>query len=457
MLNISENSLQELKLDQECNCFGKIQKLKVSKKLVYWMLGFLILSFIVSLLPWTQNISAKGKVTTIRPEHRPQAIYPVISGRIAQWYVQEGDTIQAGDTLARITEVKTEYFDPNLLGRTDDQVKAKEFAVKSYEQKAGALEQQLSALDKALKLKLEQAENKVEQAKLKIISDSMDFEAAIISFKNATNLFLRTDTLYNKGLKSLTEWQAKQNKMQEAKAKEISAANKLLLARNELMNARIELNSIRMDYANKIAKSRSDRYATLSNLYDAESTLSKLKITQTSYEARSQFYYITAPQGGIISKIFKKGLGELIKDTEKLMSVMPHDAEMAVELFVRPMDYALLKVGEQVIFTFDGWPAFVFSGWPDQSVGTFRGRVFALDNVINEKNQFRVLVKPDETFDKPWPPELRVGAAANGQILLKDVPLWYEIWRQLNGFPPEYYDLEVEEVKLKAPAEHMKK
>jgi hypothetical protein len=25
-------------------------------------------------------------------------------------------------------------------------------------------------------------------------------------------------------------------------------------------------------------------------------------------------------------------------------------------------------------------------------------------------------------------------------MLLNDVPVWYEIWRQLNGFPPEYYE-----------------
>lgn len=456
MLNVSENSLQDLRLDQECNCFGKIQKLKVSKKLIYWLFGFLIFAFIISLLPWTQNISAKGKVTTLRPEDRPQAVYPVISGRIAQWYVQEGDTIREGDTLARLTEVKTEYFDPNLIARTGEQVMAKQYALKSYEQKAGALEQQLSALEKALRLKLEQAENKVEQAKLKIISDSMDLEVARLADSLAANNLQRTQAMYEKDLKSLNDLQEKQNKRQSAKAKEISAANKLLLAQNNLMNAKIELNSIRMDYANKIAKSKSDRFSTLSSLYGAESDLSKLKVTQTSYETRSQFYYITAPQNGIISKIHKEGIGELIKDTEKLMSIMPMNAVMAVELYVRPMDYALLQVGETVIFTFDGWPAFVFSGWPDESVGTFRGRVFALDNMTGENNLFRVLVEPDKSFEKPWPEALRVGAAANGQILLKDVPLWYEVWRQLNGFPPEYYDLEFEKVKMKAPAKSLK-
>jgi len=37
---------------------------------------------------------------------------------------------------------------------------------------------------------------------------------------------------------------------------------------------------------------------------------------------------------------------------------------------------------------------------------------------------------------------LRIGSGANGFALLNDVPLWYEVWRQLNAFPPNYYDPE---------------
>ena len=31
--------------------------------------------------------------------------------------------------------------------------------------------------------------------------------------------------------------------------------------------------------------------------------------------------------------------------------------------------------------------------------------------------------------------------------MLGNVPVWYELWRQLNGFPPEYYDADAEDFK----------
>ena len=49
-----------------------------------------------------------------------------------------------------------------------------------------------------------------------------------------------------------------------------------------------------------------------------------------------------------------------------------------------------------------------------------------------------MLIKPDER-DVPWPKALRFGAGLKAMILLNDVPIWYELWRQVNGFPPEYY------------------
>jgi adhesin transport system membrane fusion protein len=53
---------------------------------------------------------------------------------------------------------------------------------------------------------------------------------------------------------------------------------------------------------------------------------------------------------------------------------------------------------------------------------------------------------------------LRVGSGAEGIALLNNVPLWYEVWRQLNGFPPDYYDddEDMETPKMKAPAKSIK-
>jgi hypothetical protein len=109
-------------------------------------------------------------------------------------------------------------------------------------------------------------------------------------------------------------------------------------------------------------------------------------------------------------------------------------------MFVEPMDLPLINKGQHVRFIFDGWPAFVFSGWPDASYGTFGGKVFAIDNFISPNGKYRMLVVPEE--NETWPKGIRVGTGANAIALLNDVPIWYELWRKFNGFPPDFYTLQ---------------
>ena len=97
-----------------------------------------------------------------------------------------------------------------------------------------------------------------------------------------------------------------------------------------------------------------------------------------------------------------------------------------------------------------------FSGWPNNSYGTFAGKVFAIDNFISENGKYRVLVSQDPD-DEEWPEELRVGGGANSLVLLNNVRVYYELWRQLNGFPPDYYSKEKpEQVKQKEPLRKVK-
>jgi hypothetical protein len=140
------------------------------------------------------------------------------------------------------------------------------------------------------------------------------------------------------------------------------------------------------------------------------------------------------------------GLGETIKEGDPIVTVMPSNYELAAELFVEPMDLPLININQEVRLLFDGWPTLVFSGWPGASFGTFGGRVVAIDNMISDNGKFRILVKPD-SLQEAWPNALRVGAGVEGFALLNDVPVWYELWRNLNGFPPDFYTQEKENKK----------
>lgn len=388
-------------------------------------------------MPWTQTISSYGKVSTLNPAQRPQTIQSRISGRIEKWFVNEGDHLKKGDTIAYISEIKEDYFDPNLINRTEDQVKSKQSSIQSYEEKVNSIDNQINAINSTLTLKIEQLLNKIKQGSLKVESDSIDFVTSTNNYKISEDQFKRFEELLQKGVISKTDFENRKAKQQEALAKKISSENKWRNSKNELINNYIELNTAKQEYNEKLMKAESDKFSTLSSLYDAEIGLTKMQNQLTNYTIRNTYYYVTAPQDGYVTKTFVLGVGEIVKDSETLISFVPEQKEFSVELYVEPMDLPLVHKGMDVQLTFDGWPAFVFSGWPGVSFGTYHARVVSVDKVISENGKFRVLAI-EEKHD--WPISTQVGGGVQGLVLLKSVPVFYEMWRKLNGFPPEFYE-----------------
>ncbi|GAB4380006.1 MAG: biotin/lipoyl-binding protein [Salibacteraceae bacterium] len=438
MLNISANSIRKKIDPRHMGVLTEIEKKKSSPVLRRVLVAMFFAALMVMFLPWTQNIRSNGFVTTLKPFQRPQTIHSVIAGRIEKWYVQEGDFVKRGDTILFISEVKDDYLDPKLLDRTQQQLRAYEQSVAAYMEKVRSLDAQIDALNETSQLKLAQARNKLKQARLQIQIDSVNVEAAKTNFEIAKQQFERMQKLYDQGLKSLTELENRRLAMQQAQAKLIEADNKLLSSRNQAINAKVEITSIETQYRNSIAKAEAEKFAAMSNMYDAEAAVSKLQNQYMSYSVRSGMYYITAPQDGYITKAIQSGIGEVVKEGMPIVSIMPAQYDLAVELFVRPLDLPLVRKGQPVRIQFDGWPAIVFSGWPNTSYGTYGGLVYAIDNFISPNGMYRVLVMPDPD-DHPWPDALRVGSGTRNMLLLKDVPVWYEIWRQINGFPPDFY------------------
>ena len=447
MLNISKNTVKDHFDLTSFESYRLTIPSNESKKRVRILLYCMLVVFVILFLPWTQNFRSRGIITALKPEHRPQTVHSVIPGRIERWYVQEGEFVNKGDTILFISEIKDEYMDPELLDRTKLQVDAKFLSVKSYEEKVKAQENQIGALTQNNRLRLEQAKNRLQQAQLSIMSDSIMLEAELLNLSVADAQYERMETLYEQGLKSLTELEQRKIKLQETLAKRISAENKLLSSRNDLLTAQIELNAIDNDFQDKLAKVNAERYTALSDQYDAEATLTKLENQLSNYTVRSGMYYVLAPQSGYITQAIQVGLGETIKEGAEIVSIMPDDYSLAVELYLAPIDLPLVKTGNKVRFIFDGWPAIVFSGWPQLSNGTFGGMVYAIDNFTSKNNMYRILVVPDPD-EEPWPDAIRPGSGADGIALLNDVPVWYEIWRQMNGFPADFYTLkEAREMK----------
>ncbi|GAL77824.1 RND efflux membrane fusion protein [Algibacter lectus] len=197
MLNITNNKVSEY-IDIKSFKSGKeIFTVQYHKRFKKFLKVFSILIVVIVFLPWTQNISSTGLVTTLKPNQRPQSIQSQIPGRVEEWFVQEGDFVKKGDTIIRISEVKSDYFDSRLAERTGDQLSVKSSSVEAYKNKVVALGNQISALQQERRLKLESAKNKLLQSRLKVTTDSMDFEATKIKADIAKIQYERT-ILYKK-------------------------------------------------------------------------------------------------------------------------------------------------------------------------------------------------------------------------------------------------------------------
>ncbi|MBU3713389.1 MAG: HlyD family efflux transporter periplasmic adaptor subunit [Ferruginibacter sp.] len=423
--------------------YSLIYKIRHQSRVKYWLIGIFLGLLVILFIPWTQNIRANGTVTTLRQEDRPQQLNTIIPGKISKWWVKEGDFVKAGDTILQLSEIKDDYLDPQLLLRTNEQIVSKELSMENYKSKANAADLQIGALMQGQSLKTSQIENKISQQRMKLRSDSMEFIAAKNDFNIANKQYQRQKEMFENGLVSLTQLEQRNATFQNASAKMTSAEIKYSNSRQELNLLQLELNGAIQDYNEKISKASGDKFQSLSQIASTQADVSKLRNQYMNYDIRSKLYFIKAPQDGQIVKAKKAGIGEIVKDGEMLVEIVPTRVQYAIEIFVRPVDLPLISIGQKVRFMFDGFPAIVFSGWPAASYGTFGGKIAAIENAVTPNGKFRVLVAEDKS-DKPWPKELRIGGGAQAMALLKTVPVWYELWRNINGFPPDFYTVETQ-------------
>ncbi|MFT5916076.1 MAG: multidrug resistance efflux pump [Flammeovirgaceae bacterium] len=457
MLKISKNTDEKTIYEQKLNSVKVLQTPKAGRMVTNIFLVLLGLCVVILFLPWQQNIRGVGALTALSPSDRPQTVQTAIAGRISEWRVSEGQVVKKGDTLAVIEEIKDKYFDPNLLDRLGEQVGAKEQSIEAKQAKVNALSTQIATLQAGLQLKLQQLRNKVEQKRLKVTSDSATLEAKKVDLSIAQRQMQGAQAMYDSGLISMVKWEKARNVIQKAEATLTGYENKLNSSRQELLISKLDLQTIRAEVNGKVAKSMSDRSNTISELQDSKGDLAKKQNELVNVEVRKQNYFIRAPQDGFIVKALKQGVGETLKEGEAILTIMPKNPALAAAIYVKAMDIPLIDKGRHVRLQFDGWPAIQFSGWPSVSVGTFGGVVRVIDQIDSKKGKYRILITEDLTQDEedqPWPAKLRLGSGIYAWVMLDEVPVWYEIWRQLNGFPPTVESYEAEEMSKKE--EHKK-
>jgi len=366
----------------------------LARGIVLTLVAFVIILIVA---PWIQNVAGSGIVTSFSPDQRPQTIDALIEGRIEKWYVKEGDYVREGDTIVVLRDIDTKFLDPKFQERQQ--------VIRDNEVAEAQLEVVI-------------AKQKVIQAKAKVLAAEAAVTNANIDAATARVRYERAESLFSQGLASRRELETNLLALQKALNDSVKARTNLEVENQALANANTELQ----------AKQRL-----------AEAKIAKSDLELGNVTNRRNFGVMLSPINGYITRIMQVGDGQAVKKNEKLAIVVPETDDIAAEIYIGSLDAAIVDTGRKVRLQFAGFPAIQApgGGFPHFAIGTFGGIVKVIDAVDDGSGRYRVLVVPDPN-DKPWPSRayLRQGTEVTGWILLNEVPLGYELWRQLNGFPP---------------------
>jgi len=431
------------------------RRARIVARMMVMLLVFSIV--VIAFAPWQQSVRGEGQVFAYSPQARPQKIESRIEGQVIRWGegIYENAYVEEGQMILEIADL-----DPNRLSNLTNQMasqelvvdaqklvkKAAENSLEQTKEKVESYATQVEAFKQVKTQVIAAADAYVDMAREKLNAKKQKLEQLEAALAQEKADYERQKQLFNEKIVSELKFQMAQRKWQEAVGKVAEAKAEIEAARDELegktqeREAKAQEAQIKIDYAEaQLREGRADIAKSESEVAKAEAKLNKDTKDLSEIEskvAKQQNQIITAPVSGTIMNLISNKGGALIKKASPICTIVPKTEDRAVELWLSGIDVPLVSPGEHVRLQFEGWPAVQFSGWPSVAVGTFGGEVISVDQTDDLKGRFRTIILPDETHQE-WPEDrfLRQGVRANGWVLLNRVPLWWEIWRQMNGFP----------------------
>jgi hypothetical protein len=408
-----------------------------SSWLVRWLarIAFaMLMAVIVGLyfIPWQQSSRGHGRVVARDPQERPQLVFAGYDG-IVEWIkpgLQEGSVVEAGELVIRIAP--TSPAEINQINNQRSQLVLKKLA---YENSRDNAKQSIELQQSSGLATLRSEELAIQSAEAK-------WELEKNALLEAESLYLPKKNKYE-SIRELAPRLVSEQAVLEAEADQNAAKQKVDQAKNKVDEAFKLLSSKREAYQSKIQEvevknneTKIKLQAELAKLAEVEKEIQELEVKA----GQLQRLDVVAPKSGVIQALQVNSGSDAVKKGDDLFTVVPEVTELAVELTIAGNDSPLIKRGDEVRLQFQGWPAIQWVGWPSVAIGTFGGQVNSINPSDDGKGDFVVFVTRGmmDGVQEEWPEDryLRQGVRANGWVLLRTVPLGYELWRQLNGFPP---------------------
>jgi membrane fusion protein, adhesin transport system len=399
-------------------------------RLLAFSLAIVFLISIPTLIfaPWVQNVSGFGKVVGTTPFERQQSIDAPVEGRIVKWEVIEGSKVKEGQVIAEIAD-----NDPMILERLKEERNMIGMRVDQAKSRVTAQEVSLQQVELSRKNALESARNRVQVAADNVKQAENSLRAAEFSLTANQQNLDRVKAGLASGLYSTRQYELQIQDMGRAQAEVDRAKAALQAAINEKLARDADYEKTETDFQNTLATGRATLATGKSDVANSVAEMQRVEVRV----ARQQMQVIKAPRNGTILRLLAQPGAQQLKAGDPIALFIPETQDLVVELWMNGNDIPLIHAGDKVRLQFEGWPAIQFTGWPSVAIGTFGGQVLLVDATDNGEGKFRILVEPDPK-DETWPSNryLRQGVRTNGWVLLNQVSLGFELWRQFNGFPP---------------------
>jgi len=441
-IGLEEIAIDDLAASTKLRSWEAVQipeRLRLSSRLVIKLLLLFVL--IIAFVPWTQTITVSGQLSAYTPFERPQDIETQITGRIKKWHVFEGVRVKQGDLILEMEDYDPGFMSPDLLSFLNQRRNALDQSRKAAQARVEQLDKRIREMQNLVHAAVPSAQARVIESENKVREAYQKVEAAKIAVTTAALNMDRHKRLAEQGLVSQRELELSIQSAVATKADLAGAQANLKGAEQAMKSLSFGRDQVNAEVLQRLLDAEAGREASIGEAAKAADQLADISLRLSNAEQRRLASRVTSPIDGTVVKMAQAGAGETVRPGDKLVRISPASADKAIEMTADGIDAPLLNVGRKVRILFYGIPAIPLPAWPEIMAGTYGGVIKVIDQVDDGKGNFRFWVVPDPD-DRTWPPQehVRQGTKAMGWVILNRVPLWYELWRRFNLFPPDYQE-----------------
>jgi adhesin transport system membrane fusion protein len=379
--------------------------------------------FVIAAIVWMNwakidvVIRGSGKVS---PASQVQNIQSLEGGIISEILVAEGQVVEAGQALIKISDVafsssfeenrllylelvgKASRLEAEAFGRVfkpDSEVsKEAPHLIKSEKSLYDSNQQQLKETLSGLEEKISQQKSALleAQSKRRQLQRSLDLIKKEIVIKKP---------LRDRGI--ISEVEFLQLQQREAEFEGDIEAVKFSVPRIEstIEEARFNKQKEKLNFQNNAKK----------ELNEVTAEISRIKETQTALKDRVKRTTLRSPVNGIVQRLYINTIGGVISPGNNILEIVPQEDALLVEVKIKPADIAYVNVGQFARLKFSAYDFAVHGSL--QGIVTF----VSADTITDEEGQtfFLVRVKPGKYFlgAKLGELPIKIGMTAEADII----------------------------------------